>query len=194
MNCLTIHNLEEQRKSLEDTLAAEQEVIAKRIEEYEKQKEAIAEQVTALEDYKAAYADFVKEFEMQTDLEIAAAELGADWQERILTDREGLLADFKNFYLGAQDEIQAANDKVNDITDEIEANEKRIAELEKLKEAWEGTVKAHDEAQDKLAAKQLIGKNWEKKFWMDALKTSKISKRNIQNSKRTCQGRNCPKE
>ncbi|MEG1407205.1 MAG: hypothetical protein RSD23_05040, partial [Ruthenibacterium sp.] len=138
------------------------------------EQEKIQDQIDALSKYKDSFKDFVDEYKIQTDLEIAASILGADWQKRILTDRQSIFSAFTADYLDK-------NNQLNDTTKEIEANDARITKLEEMKTAWSDADKAYQKHIDDKNALELLGQGWEADILSGRTKTLNDFKTNYFN-------------
>lgn len=133
-------DLENKKTALEDALQTQQD--------------ALQAEIDALNAYKESFAEFVKEYEMQTSMEIAAGLLGKEWLTNILNDKSGTFDAYKEKYLAIQAQL-------NDLTAEKAANEERVTELNTLKDKWNEISTAYETEVNRQHAAALLGADWE---------------------------------
>lgn len=135
-----ISDLETEKGKLEDALQSE--------------KDKLQESIDSYEEYKNRWQEITDLYEQAQNQQILNMLFGKEFEQDILNQKEEAYIIFRDKYLAIQEEL-------TNVEKEIEANNKRIEELEKIKEAWTSTVDAYQEQQDRLNAAQVLGANWE---------------------------------
>ena len=116
---------EKQKSDLEDEKADLEEAL-------EREKEKLQESIDSYEEYKNKWQEITDLYEQAQNQQILNMLFGKDFEQDILNQKEEAYIIFRDKYLAIQEEL-------NDVEKEIEANNKRIEELEKIKEAWTST-------------------------------------------------------
>ena len=135
-----ISDLETEKGKLEDALQSE--------------KDKLQESIDSYEEYKNRWQEITDLYEQAQNQQILNMLFGKEFEQDILNQKEEAYIIFRDKYLAIQEEL-------TNVEKEIEANNKRIEELERIKEAWTSTVDAYQEQQDRLNAAQVLGANWE---------------------------------
>lgn len=135
-----ISDLETEKGKLEDALQSE--------------KDKLQESIGSYEEYKNRWQEITDLYEQAQNQQILNMLFGKEFEQDILNQKEEAYIIFRDKYLAIQEEL-------TNVEKEIEANNKRIEELERIKEAWTSTVDAYQEQQDRLNAAQVLGANWE---------------------------------
>lgn len=99
--------------------------------------------INQLEEYKSKWEEVADAYETEQNRINTVARLGADWEEKILSQRMDVLTDFKNHYVDVLKQIKDKTKEVEDLELQIKVVEKKYnednAEIEKQKKElqWE---------------------------------------------------------
>lgn len=132
-------------------------VIQDKLADTSKEEEANQNRIDMLEEYREKWASFIDDYEAQQDRYIADQILGAGWEQDVLAGRMEVLEEFQSGYL---DIVR----RLNDVEEERRSYEERIELLQGYKEAWADAVDAYEDEQDRLAAAQRWGADWEEQI------------------------------
>ncbi len=132
-------------------------VIQDKLADTSKEEEANQNRIDMLEEYREKWTSFIDDYEAQQDRYIADQILGAGWEQDVLAGRMEVLEKFQSGYL---DIVR----RLNDVEEERRSYEERIELLQGYKEAWADAVDAYEDEQDRLAAAQRWGADWEEQI------------------------------
>lgn len=132
-------------------------VIQDKLADTSKEEEANQKRIDMLEAYREKWASFIDDYEAQQDRYIADQILGAGWEQDVLAGRMEVLETFQDGYLDIMR-------RLNDVEEEKRSYEERIELLQGYKEAWADAVDAYEDEQDRLAAAQRWGADWEEQI------------------------------
>lgn len=132
-------------------------VIQDKLADTSKEEEANQNRIDMLEEYREKWTSFIDDYEAQQDRYIADQILGAGWEQDVLAGRMEVLEEFQSGYL---DIVR----RLNDVEEERRSYEERIELLQGYKEAWADAVDAYEDEQDRLAAAQRWGADWEEQI------------------------------
>ena len=138
----------------------------------EKQKEktvkSLDEQIEALQNYIDSWDKVFDKFDNETNQGLADKLLGENWAERMSQLDPQIVEDFSNAYYDLQvnlKETEEEIERINKLKDEQnEYWESLIKDLETYQDKWKDVKDAYGEAQDAIAAAQLMGANWEEQI------------------------------
>ena len=128
--------------------------VQSKLNDFSKEQTANQQRIREMEKYRQKWADVVSSYSREQDKLNAKQLLGKNWEQDLLNGRTTNL----NSFLRDYNRIQA---QLNDISKERTANQQRIAELTKYKNAWVSVTTEYEKQQNRLMAAQIIGKNWE---------------------------------
>lgn len=101
--------------------------------------------IDQLEDYKSKWEEVADAYETEQNRINTVAQLGVDWEEKILGQRTDVLDNFKNHYIDILRQIEEKTAEINDLSLKIEVVEEEYQtksdELDKEKKAAQAEVK-----------------------------------------------------
>lgn len=114
----------------------------------------LQKQIDALNDFKSKWADVKNAYQNNIDEMNATALLGHDFQQTILNNNILDVENFKNQYVGIQQQINSNEALINSYNEKIEY-------YNALKEQWQSITSEYENQQGELLAQQYFGADWE---------------------------------
>ena len=116
--------------------------------------EELSKQVSELEKFKAQWDSVKDAYQDNIDAMNAIALLGSEYQKLILNNNILDIENFKNQYVGIQQQINS-NEEL------IKSYEEKKNYYDKLKSEWSALSDEYENKQNELLASQVLGANWE---------------------------------
>lgn len=114
----------------------------------------LSKQVSELEKFKAQWDSVKDAYQDNIDAMNAIALLGSEYQKLILNNNILDIENFKNQYVGIQQQINS-NEEL------IKSYEEKKNYYDKLKSEWSALSDEYENKQNELLASQVLGANWE---------------------------------
>lgn len=114
----------------------------------------LSKQVSELEKFKAQWDSVKDAYQDNIDSMNAIALLGSEYQKLILNNNILDIENFKNQYVGIQQQINS-NEKL------IKSYNEKVDYYNKLKEQWQSITDEYDKQRNAQYASQVLGANWE---------------------------------
>lgn len=135
-----VSDLKSEKEELEEALEAE--------------KEKLQESIDSYQEYEQKWQEITDLYEQAQNKQILNMLFGKDFEIDIINQKDEAYTIFRDKYLAIQEQL-------TNVEKEIEANNIRIEELEKIKAEWESVATAYEEQQNRLNAAMVLGQNWE---------------------------------
>lgn len=135
-----VSDLKSEKEELEEALEAE--------------KEKLQESIDSYQEYEQKWQEITDLYEQAQNKQILNMLFGKDFEIDIINQKDEAYTLFRDKYLAIQEQL-------TNVEKEIEANNIRIEELEKIKAEWESVATAYEEQQNRLNAAMVLGQNWE---------------------------------
>lgn len=116
--------------------------------------EELSKQVSELEKFKAQWDSVKDAYQDNIDAMNAIALLGSEYQKLILNNNILDIENFKNQYVGIQQQINS-NEEL------IKSYEEKKNYYDKLKSEWSALSDEYENKQNEMLASQVLGANWE---------------------------------
>lgn len=114
----------------------------------------LRKQIDTLTNFKAKWDDVKNAYQYNIDEMNAAALLGSEYQKLILNNNILDVENFKNQYIGIQQQINS-NEKL------IKSYNEKVNYYNKLKEQWQSITDEYNTQMNAQYASQVLGANWE---------------------------------
>lgn len=114
----------------------------------------LQKQINTLNDFKSKWDDIKNAYQYNIDEMNATALLGHDFQQTILNNNILDIENFKNQYVGIQQQINSNEALINSYNEKIEY-------YNALKEQWQSITSEYENQQGELLAQQYFGADWE---------------------------------
>lgn len=114
----------------------------------------LQKQIDTLNDFKSKWDDVKNAYKYNIDEMNATALLGHDFQQTILNNNILDIENFKNQYVGIQQQINSNEALINSYNEKIEY-------YNALKEQWQSITSEYENQQGELLAQQYFGADWE---------------------------------
>lgn len=114
----------------------------------------LQKQIDALNNFKSKWDDVKNAYKNNIDEMNATALLGHDFQQTILNNNILDIENFKNQYVGIQQQINSNEALINSYNEKIEY-------YNALKEQWQSITSEYENQQGELLAQQYFGADWE---------------------------------
>ena len=114
----------------------------------------LQKQIDALTDFKSKWDDVKNAYQYNIDEMNATALLGHDFQQTILNNNILDVENFKNQYVGIQQQINSNEALINSYNEKIQY-------YNALKEQWQSITSEYENQQGELLAQQYFGADWE---------------------------------
>lgn len=114
----------------------------------------LSKQVSELEKFKAQWDSVKDAYQDNIDSMNAIALLGSEYQKLILNNNILDIENFKNQYVGIQQQINSNEELIN-------SYEEKKNYYDKLKSEWSALSDEYENKQNEMLASQVLGANWE---------------------------------
>lgn len=114
----------------------------------------LQKQIDTLTDFKSKWDDVKNAYQYNIDEMNATALLGSNFQQTILNNNIIDIENFKNQYVGIQQQINSNEALINSYNEKIEY-------YNALKEQWQSITSEYENQQGELLAQQYFGADWE---------------------------------
>lgn len=114
----------------------------------------LQKQIDTLNDFKSKWDDVKNAYKYNIDEMNATALLGSNFQQTILNNNIIDIENFKNQYVGIQQQINSNEALINSYNEKIEY-------YNALKEQWQSITSEYENQQGELLAQQYFGADWE---------------------------------
>ena len=111
-------------------------------------------QIDALTNFKSKWDDVKNAYQYNIDEMNATALLGSEYQKLILNNNILDVENFKNQYVGIQQQINSNEDLIKSYNEKVDY-------YNKLKEQWQSITDEYDKQRNAQYASQVLGANWE---------------------------------
>nr|DAN13955.1 MAG TPA: hypothetical protein [Caudoviricetes sp.] len=114
----------------------------------------LQKQIDTLTDFKSKWDDVKNAYQYNIDKMNATALLGSEYQKLILNNNILDIENFKNQYVGIQQQINSNEELIKSYNEKVDY-------YNKLKEQWQSITDEYDKQRNAQYASQVLGANWE---------------------------------
>lgn len=114
----------------------------------------LRKQIDTLTDFKSKWDDVKNAYQYNIDKMNATALLGSEYQKLILNNNILDIENFKNQYVGIQQQINSNEELIKSYNEKVDY-------YNKLKEQWQSITDEYDKQRNAQYASQVLGANWE---------------------------------
>ncbi len=114
----------------------------------------LQKQIDTLTNFKSKWDDVKNAYQYNIDEMNAAALLGSEYQKLILNNNILDVENFKNQYVGIQQQINSNEELIKSYNEKVDY-------YNKLKEQWQSITDEYDKQRNAQYASQVLGANWE---------------------------------
>lgn len=114
----------------------------------------LQKQIDTLTDFKSKWDDVKNAYQYNIDKMNATALLGSEYQKLILNNNILDIENFKNQYVGIQQQINSNKELIKSYNEKVDY-------YNKLKEQWQSITDEYDKQRNAQYASQVLGANWE---------------------------------